>query len=92
VIVPANVKELYTISPKNRKSITMIKTIIANGREPLPPFVIALRKKVIDNWINKKLIRKERIAATLISYTNNEIAMQYIDYLIKYSHARPDKL
>jgi hypothetical protein len=91
VIIPANVKELYIVSFKNRKSITIIKTIIIDGREPLPLFVIALKKKVIDNWINKKLIKKEKIVATLISYTN-EIAMQYINHLIKYSHARPDKL
>jgi len=36
-------------------------------------FVIALKKKVIDNWINKKLIKKEKIVATLISYANNKI-------------------
>jgi hypothetical protein len=49
VIVPAKVKELYTASPKNRKSVTMIETIIANGREPLLPFVIAPGKQIIDN-------------------------------------------
>ena len=41
VIVPIEVKELYTASPENRKSVTVIETVIADGREPLPPFVIA---------------------------------------------------
>jgi hypothetical protein len=41
VIVLVEVKELYTASPKNRKSVTVIETAIADGREPLPPFVIA---------------------------------------------------
>jgi hypothetical protein len=41
VIVPVEVKELYIASPKNRKSVTVIETAIADGREPLPPFVIA---------------------------------------------------
>jgi len=36
------VKELYTASPENRKSVIVIKTAIANKRKPLPPFVIAL--------------------------------------------------
>jgi hypothetical protein len=49
VIVPIEVKELYTLSPKNRKLVTIIKTIIANRKEPLPPFVITPRKKIIDN-------------------------------------------
>jgi hypothetical protein len=41
VVVPTDIKELYIASPKNRKSITVIKTIITDGREPLPPFIIA---------------------------------------------------
>jgi hypothetical protein len=91
VIVPSKVKELYTASPENRKSVTVIKTIIANGREPLPPFIIAPGKKIMDNWISKKLIRKERIAATPTGYTNNQITLQYMDHLIKESRAGPEK-
>jgi hypothetical protein len=49
VIVPTEVKELYTASPKNRKSVTIIKTILADRREPLPLFVITPGKKIIDN-------------------------------------------
>jgi hypothetical protein len=41
VIVLIKVKELYTASPENRKSVTVIETVIVDGREPLPPFVIA---------------------------------------------------
>ena len=92
VVVLTNIKELYIASLKNRKSVTIIKTIIANGRDPLPLFIIALRQKIIDNWVHKNLVKKERIAATLISYTNNNIAMQYLDHLIKHTHTRPNKL
>jgi hypothetical protein len=49
VIVLAKVKELYMASLKNRKSMTMIKTIIADKRKPLLLFVIAPRKQIIDN-------------------------------------------
>ncbi len=31
VVVPIDVKELYTASPENRKSVTVFKTIIAEG-------------------------------------------------------------
>jgi len=47
--VPIEVKELYTASPENRKSVTIIETIYADSREPLPPFIITPRKKIIDN-------------------------------------------
>jgi hypothetical protein len=49
IIVPVEVKELYTASPENRKSVTVIETAIADGREPLPPFVIAPGQKIMDN-------------------------------------------
>jgi hypothetical protein len=49
VIVPIEVKELYTASPKNRKSVTIIETIHIDSREPLLPFVITPRKKIMDN-------------------------------------------
>jgi len=47
--VPIKVKELYTASPENRKSVTVIKTIIIDRREPLPPFVITPSQKIIDS-------------------------------------------
>ena len=47
--MPIEVKELYTASPENRKLVTIIETIHTDGREPLPPFIIAPRKKIIDN-------------------------------------------
>jgi hypothetical protein len=74
-VVPVEVKELYTLSPKNRKSVTIIKTIIVDGREPLPPFVIVPRKKIIRNWIQAELIRTKEIVCSPTGYTNNQIAM-----------------
>ena len=59
IIIPMEVKELYTLSPENRKSITVIEMIYADGREPLPPFVITPGKKIMDNWIALELIRTE---------------------------------
>jgi hypothetical protein len=91
VIVPTEVKELYTSSPENRKSVTIIETIIADGREPLPPFVITPGKKIMDNWVAAELVGTEQVACSPIGYTNNDIAMQYLDHLIKHSRASPNK-
>jgi hypothetical protein len=49
IIVPTKVKELYTSSSKNQKSVIIIKLIIANKREPLLLFIIALKQKIIKN-------------------------------------------
>ena len=91
IVVPIDVKELYIASPENRKSVTVIETAIADGREPLPPFIIAPGQKIMDSWVSEKLIGTEHIACTPIGYTNNEIVMRYLNYLIKYSKAGPDK-
>jgi hypothetical protein len=91
VIVPIEVKELYTASPENRKLVIIIETIHIDSHKPLPPFVIAPGKKIIDNWVLENLIRIEYIKYTPTGYINNNVAMKYLDYLIKYSRARPDK-
>jgi hypothetical protein len=91
VIVPIEVKKLYMVSPENRKSVMIIETIHADGCEPLPPFVIAPGKKIMDNWISENLVSTEYIEYTPTGYTNNNIAMKYLNHLIKYSKASLNK-
>jgi hypothetical protein len=91
VIIPTEAKELYTASPENRKSVTIIKTIYADGREPLPLFIIVPGKRIIDSWISEKLVGTEHIKYTTTRYTNNEVALKYLNHLIKYSKAGPTK-
>jgi hypothetical protein len=43
--------EGYIPSPKNRKSLTIIKTISANGRPPIPLVIICPRRKIMESWI-----------------------------------------
>jgi hypothetical protein len=89
--VPIEVKELYTASPKNRKSVTIIETIHINSREPLLPFIIAPGKKIMDNWVLENLIGTEHIKYTPTGYINNDVAMKYLNHLIKYLRARLNK-
>jgi hypothetical protein len=49
IIIPIKVKELYIVSPENRKLVIIIKTIYINRYKPLPLFIIIPRKKIIDN-------------------------------------------
>ena len=71
IIIPIKVKELYIASLENRKSIIIVKTIYANRRDPLPPFIIAFRENIINNWVSEKLTGFKHIACILISNTNN---------------------
>ena len=69
----------------------MIETVITDRREPLSSFIIASSQKIMDNWISEKLIRTEYITCSLTDYINNKIIMQYLNHLIKYSKAGPNK-
>lgn len=57
IIVPPGIKDHYIESPENRKSITIIETVIADGREPLPPFIITPGKHIMDNWVHSESSR-----------------------------------
>lgn len=91
VVVPVGVKELYTSSPENRRSVTIIETIIADGRAPPPPFIITPGHKIMENWLVDELIGDETIACSPTGYTNNSLALNYLDHLIKHTNAGPNK-
>ena len=75
MIMLTKVKKLYTTSPENQKFVIVIKTIIADKKEPLLSFVIAFRKKIINNWIYKKLIRNKIVIVISTDYINNQITL-----------------
>ena len=60
VIVPRAVKELYTPSPENRTSITVIETVSAGGKV-IPPVLIIPDKVHMDSWYSENLKSKELI-------------------------------
>ncbi|CZT46954.1 uncharacterized protein RSE6_07469 [Rhynchosporium secalis] len=91
VIILTEVKDLYIVSLENRKSVTIIETIRGDRKKILPPYIIALGKKIIDNWIANELVGDEGIDCSPTGYINNDIIMRYADYLIKHSHARLEK-
>jgi hypothetical protein len=49
IIISSDIKEAYTQSLKNRKSVTIIEIVYADRREPSPLFIITLRSKIIEN-------------------------------------------
>jgi len=55
IIVPTDVKEMYTSSPENRKSITVIEVICADGLPPPPPVIICPGKRITESWIQASL-------------------------------------
>jgi len=91
VVVPTHVKELYTASPENRKSLTIIETICADGSPPPPPVVICPGEKILENWIQDNLTGAEVIAVSQTGYANEGIALASLNDFIKYAGAGPDE-
>jgi len=91
IIVPIDVKEVYTPSPENRKSVTILEAISADGREPPPPLIICPGKRIMESWIHDNLKGSEVIALSPTGYTNEAIAIAWLKHFIKHTHAGPTK-
>jgi len=81
VIIPAYVSEaIYIASPENQKSLSIIKTISANGTT-FPPVVIVQGKNHMTSWYKNLLVPGMRVLLSEIGYTNSELSLQYLDHL-----------
>ena len=89
VVVPTEVKAIYTASPENRKSLTIIKTICTDGSTPPPPVVICPGEKIMENWIQDNLSEAEVIAVSPTGYTKEGITLAWLKHFIKYTGAGP---
>ena len=91
VIVPTEVKELYTASPENRQSLTIMETICAE-RSPLrPPVIICPGEKILEDWINDNLTGAELIAISPTGYAEEKIALTWLDHFIRQIDTGPNQ-
>jgi hypothetical protein len=90
IIVPAYVMKLYTATAKNRKSITMIETIIANGTV-IPPLMIIQGKQHMKNWYSTNLEKDVRVVLSDSGYINKEISLTLLDHIALHTNAGLDK-
>lgn len=88
--MPKEVKELYTSSPENRLSITVIETINAAGSY-IPPFIILPGQKLMDNWAHPNLEDNAWVTTSPTGYISNEAMLEYLDHFIEFSDSGPGK-
>jgi hypothetical protein len=82
VIVPRNITDLYTMSPENRVSITVIETVSSTGAT-IAPVLILPGKMHMESWYHQNLHGRERILLSDTGYTNDELAMIWLKHFIK---------
>jgi hypothetical protein len=91
VIVPTEIKEVHGPSPANRKSVTILEAICADGRPPPPPGVILPGKVYMENWVHDNLKGAEVMMLSDTGYTNDKIAVQWLEHFIKHTDSGLDK-
>ena len=69
IVLPIEQKEIHTASPENRKSITIIETISADGKQPIAPAIICLGYRFMENWFHENLQGHELLMLSPTGYT-----------------------
>jgi hypothetical protein len=72
VIVLIGIKEIYTGIPENRISLTIIKSISANGKA-IPPVVIIPGVIIMVSWFHENITSHKVITVSPTRYTNEGI-------------------
>ncbi|KFZ23545.1 hypothetical protein V502_01970 [Pseudogymnoascus sp. VKM F-4520 (FW-2644)] len=89
VIVPRTAKELYTPSPENRLSITILETVSANGGT-IPPVLVVPGKIHMDSWNHENLLGTELFLLSETGFSNTQLALQWLQHFIKHTAPHED--
>lgn len=84
VIVPRTAKELYTPSPENRTSITIIEAVSAVGGV-IPPLLIVPGKIHIDSWYHPQLQGTERVLLSDTGFTNDKVGKRWLEHFVQHT-------
>ena len=82
VMVPRAVKQLYTPSPENRISITIIEAVSA-ARQKIALVLVVLGKIHIAAWYPQNLDGNELILLSETGYSNNQFALWWLQHFIE---------
>ena len=89
VIVPRTVKELYTPSPENRTSITILETVSAVGKS-IPPVLVIPAKIHMDSWYHTNLIGTELFLLSDSGFSNSKLALRWLQHFAQHTAPHED--
>jgi hypothetical protein len=89
VIVPITASELYTPSPENKASITVIEAMSTSGKVT-PPVLIIPGKVHMETWYHESLSGTERILLSESGYTNDQLAIEWLQHFILHTESSRD--
>jgi hypothetical protein len=79
------------LSPENRKSVIVIKTIGCINVKKIPPVIIVPGLIYMESWYrNQTITRGELVLLSPTGFINNQLAIKYLLYFIKYMGTGPN--
>ena len=90
VVVLIRIKEMYVGVPENHLSLTIVKSISADGKSILL-LIIVPGILIIETWFYKKITGHKLVTVSSISYTNKGICMTWLKHFIKHNDYGLDK-
>ncbi|RFU27617.1 hypothetical protein B7463_g8744, partial [Scytalidium lignicola] len=88
ILVPIEITELYSLSPENQRSITIIEAICADKRALIPLVLIIQGKYHMASWYGKdQLNGSELVELTDHGYTTDYIGLRFLQHFITYTKA-----
>ena len=89
VLVPVGVHELYTPSPENRSSVTIVEAVSASG-QVIPPVLIIQGKTHMEAWYHENLHGPERMMLSDSGYINDQLAIEWLQHFILHTGSSKD--
>jgi hypothetical protein len=74
VVLPIEQKEIHLASPQNRKSITIIEAIAADGIQSIPPAIICPGHRFMESWFHENLQGDELAVDAVSNWLYQRIA------------------
>ena len=84
VIVPRAANELYTPSPENRTSITILEAVSAVGKV-IPPVLVIPGKIHMDSWYHANLQGTELVLLSDSGFSNSQLALRWLEHFAKHT-------
>ncbi|EKD16230.1 transposase [Drepanopeziza brunnea f. sp. 'multigermtubi' MB_m1] len=91
VLVLGSIQEFYSVSPENRRSVTIIEMINATSQKPVPPMILIQSKRLMQQWFVSNLPTSTLIKEADNGFTDNKIALLYLEHYIKNADCGPNK-
>jgi DDE superfamily endonuclease len=89
VLVPREIKKIYTRTPRDREIVTCIECISARG-EAIPTFFITKGKRFMARWTDDWRARghhpKSSWTASSSGFINEDLALEWLDHFIENAH------